>query len=178
MLKRMSIPIYDAEKCIHELFKKGGGATIKIKNMFPSAIVDDVVDRKILGRLVFGKPDQLKILESIVHPLARQKRREFLALHRRRKTKRVVLDIPLLFETNSENECDYVIVASAPWFLQRRRALLWPGMNLRKLTAILQRQLPDHKKRKLCNVVIPTGLGKAYTLRKLRVWIASTKKTR
>jgi dephospho-CoA kinase len=178
MLKRMSIPVYDADKCVHDLFKKGGGAVTKIKQLFPTAVISGVVNRELLGDLVFDKPGQLIALESIVHPLVQAKRREFLSLHRRRKTKRVVLDMPLLFETKSEAECDYILVTSAPWFLQRRRALLRPGMNLKKLQNILQRQMPDNKKRNRADVVIPTGLGKAFALKKLRRWIASTKKNR
>jgi dephospho-CoA kinase len=178
MLKRMSIPVYDADKCVHDLFERGGGATKKIGELFPTAVIDGVVDRRLLGGLVFGKPEQLKLLESIVHPLVRAKRHQFLLLHRRRKSKKVVLDIPLLFETKSEVECDYILVASAPWFLQRRRALLRPDMNSKKLNDILQRQIPDYEKRRKSDVVIPTGLGKAHAWKKLRRWIARTNKNR
>jgi dephospho-CoA kinase len=178
MLKEMSIPVYDADQCVHTLFQKGGGAVTKIQERFPTVIIGGAVNRELLGRLVFEKPAQLKALEDIVHPLVKAKRQAFLSLHRRRKTKRVVLDIPLLFETRFDKECDYIIVVSAPLFLQRRRALLRPGMDLKKLTAILRRQIADSKKRKLASVVIPTGLGKAYALKKLRQWIAGNNKSR
>ena len=178
MLKTMAIPVYDADKCVHDLFQKGGDATMKIKELFPTAIIGGAVNRHLLGSLVFGKPDKLEALESIVHPLVKAKRQAFLSLHRRRGTKRVVLDIPLLFETHSERDCDYILVVSAPWFLQRQRALLRPGMDIKKLKAILQRQIPDYKKRQMATVVIPTGLGKSNTFRKLRRWIVNASKTR
>jgi dephospho-CoA kinase len=177
MLKRMSIPVYDADQCVHDLFQKDGAATVKIKKLFPSAVIGGTVNKEILSGLVFGKPSKLKALESIVHPLVKARRQEFLSLHRRLKTKRVILDIPLLFETNSEREFDYILVASAPWFIQRRRALSRPGMNVEKLNAILHRQTPDYKKRQMATVVIPTGLGKAYTFRRLRRWIVQISKS-
>jgi dephospho-CoA kinase len=41
----------------------------------------------------------------------------------------VLLDVPLLFETRGERQCDAVVVVSAPPDVQRRRALERPGMT-------------------------------------------------
>ena len=50
--------------------------------------------------------------------------------------------------------------------IRQRRWLA--GMTQQKLDAILVRQMPDHEKRKRSNFVVPTGLGIAYTNRRLR----------
>ena len=103
-----------------------------------------------------------------MHPLVNSKRRQFLLKHRRQKSKIVVLDVPLFFETKSTYSCDYIFVTSAPRFLQRQRALAREGMTINKFKSILARQMPDHKKKQLAHFVIPTGLGKAYAYRILR----------
>ncbi len=168
MFNWRKIPIFDADKVVHNLFSKGGAAVGIVNEHFPSAIANDKVDRAVLGQIVFGDPYRLSILESIIHPLVDKERNRFLQSHRRRKTKMVVLDIPLFYETKKQYKRDFVCVVSAPGFLQRQRALGRPGMTQQKLDAILVRQMPDHEKRKRSNFVVPTGLGIAYTNRRLR----------
>ena len=80
----------------------------------------------------------------------------------------VVLDVPLLFETRGETRCDAVIVVSAPASLQRARVLRRPGMTEARYRAILAQQMPDAEKRRRARWVVPTGLGKALTLRRLK----------
>ena len=80
----------------------------------------------------------------------------------------VVLDVPLLYETGGERECDAVLVVSAPAFLQRQRVLARPGMTDAKFRAILAKQLPDAQKRRRTPYVIPTGNGRRFSLDRLR----------
>ena len=175
MFTKMHIPVYDADKTVHRLFERGGEAVHKIRLFFPQSIVDDAVDRVKLSAIVFKDTEKLRILEEIVHPLVNLKRHQFLLTQQRRKTKIVVLDVPLLFETRRRYSCDYVFVASAPKFLQRQRALARKGMTFDRFNAILARQMPDHKKRHLADFVIPTGLGKAYAYRILKKKLSKIK---
>ena len=168
MFIKMHIPVYDADKTVHGLFQKGGEAVDEIACAFPSSVIQGAVDRTKLSVIVFNDADKLKTLEKIVHPLVNLKRRQFLVKHQRQKSKMVVLDVPLFFETERTYPCDYIFVTSAPRFLQRQRALAREGMTIDKFKSILARQMPDHKKKKLAHFVIPTGLGKAYAYRILR----------
>ncbi|MBB45695.1 MAG: dephospho-CoA kinase [Rhodospirillaceae bacterium] len=165
MFNHRKIPVFDADKVVHNLFAKGGAAVGLVEKHFPSAVTDDGVNRAALGRIVFDDPHRLSILESIIHPLVDMERNKFLQNHRRGKTKMVVLDIPLFYETKKRYSRDFVCVVSAPTFLQRQRALDRPGMTPQKLKAILLRQMPDHEKRKRSDFVVSTGLGKAHTNR-------------
>jgi dephospho-CoA kinase len=80
----------------------------------------------------------------------------------------VVLDIPLLYETQGEGRCDGVIVVSAPKAIQHARVLARPGMTKERLAAIEARQMPDRQKRRRADIVIETGLGKRHSLENLR----------
>jgi dephospho-CoA kinase len=167
MLQRLKVPVHDADDCVHRLFVAGGRAVGPISKAFHGVVEGGAVDRRRLGAQVFGKPDELRKLEAIVHPLVRGERDRFLAVHRRRRTRLVVLDVPLLFESGGHRGCDEIMVVSAPGFLQRRRALARQDMTLGKLVSILARQMPDHRKRQLADVIISTGLGFADTQRRL-----------
>ena len=165
MFNRRKIPIFDADKVVHSLFSRDSAALGLVKKHFPSAVTGNRVDRAVLGKIVFDDPHRLCILESIIHPLVDIERKRFLQSHQRGKTKMVVLDIPLFYETKKRYKSDFVCVVSAPSFLQRQRALSRPGMTQQKLNAILSRQMPDYEKRKRSSFVISTGLGKAHTNR-------------
>ena len=171
MLRRLGLPVHDADACVHRLFAQSGRAVEPISEAFPGVVVNGSIDRNKLSAKVFGKPDELNLLEAIVHPLVRNERNRFLSENRRRRSRLVVLNVPLLYETKGQGLCDKVIVVSAPTFLQRRRALVRPEMTTDKLALILARQMPDHKKRKLADVVIYTGLGFSDTRRRLARYI-------
>ena len=168
MFRTLGVPVYDSDAVVHCLLGPGGDAVAAIGQAFPRVVVDGAVDRKALGERVFGDPDALKILESIVHPLVRRARGKFLKAAAARREKIVVLDFPLLFETDGEEVCDAVIVVSAPRFLQEARVLARGGMTREKLAGVLARQMPDSEKRRRADFVVPSGLGRAVTLRRLK----------
>lgn len=175
MLRRLGLPVHDADGCVHKLFAVGGRAVGPISRAFPGVVEHGAVNRSLLGARVFGKPDDLQKLESIVHPLVRDERDRFIAMHRRRRTRIVVLDVPLLFEGGGEKICDSVMVVSAPKFLQRRRALARSGMTSGKLDSILARQMPDSAKRRRADIVIATGLGFADTFRRIARFVSRSR---
>ena len=168
MLRRMGLPLHDADKAVHRLLAKGGAAVAAIEAAFPDVVIDGAADRQRLGAQVFEDRAALERLEAILHPAVRRAARAFLRQQARRGQDLVVLDIPLLFETGGEALCDAVIVVSAPRFVQQARVLSRPGMTPARLRAIQAKQMPDRDKRRRADFVVNTGLSKAETLRQLR----------
>lgn len=168
MLARMGLTVFDADAAVHDLTGPNGEALSAIAERFPDVIDGHGVDRQALGNTVFNNADALADLEAILHPLVVKKLHRFLVKHANQRSRGVVLDIPLLFEMGRQNACDAVIVISAPFMLQRQRALLRPGMSDEKFNRILARQMPDKEKQRLANVVIPSSLGKRETWRRLQ----------
>ncbi|HVO01207.1 MAG TPA: dephospho-CoA kinase [Candidatus Cybelea sp.] len=159
-LKRMGVPVHDADRVVHRLMAKGGAAVAAVAAAFPGVVKDGAVDRAALGKIVFADSAALKRLEAILHPLVQREESQFLGAARRRHAKVAVLDIPLLYETRGEIRCDAVLVVTAPQFLQDQRVLRRPGMSRQRLKEIVMRQMPDAEKRKRADFVVQTGLGK------------------
>lgn len=170
LLRRIRIPVHDADGAVHRLLAPGGKAVPAVARAFPAVIHDGAVDRRKLGAVVFGPEGKaaLQTLEQIIHPLVRGETRRWLAVQARRGTRAVVLDVPLLFESGLDRGYDGVIVVSAPAFLQRQRVLRRPGMTAAKLREILARQMPDRIKRRRADAVVTSGLGQRPTLAGLR----------
>ncbi len=172
MFAREGAAVFDADAAVHALLAPGGAAVAAVAEIFPDCIrtVDGraAVDRAALGRRVFGDPEAMARLEAILHPRVRAAEIAFIKRARAQRRSLVVLDIPLLLETGGERICDAVAVVVAPPFVQARRVLARPGMTPERLAAIRARQMPDREKIRRADFVIPTGLGRAVTLRHVR----------
>lgn len=166
--RRLGVPVHDSDAAVHDVMAKNGAAVTAIDQAFPGVVLDGVIDRQELGSQVFGDKPALKKLESILHPLVRNREHAFLAHHGRMGTRAVVLDVPLLFETNGQRRCDAVAVVSAPFREQKRRVMARPGMTDEKFQNILKTQMSDLIKRNKADFVVLSGLGRAHSLRTIR----------
>ncbi len=169
---RARIPVFDADIAVHRMQAPGGRAVRAIAAAFPDAVRDDGagrhVDRARLREAVLGRPDELRRLEQIIHPMVRQEEYAFLARARRVGAPAAVLDIPLLFETDGQKRVDMVVVVSAPRDVQIHRVRKRRRMSDADIAAVIARQMPDREKRRRAEVVIRTGLSRYHTQRALR----------
>jgi dephospho-CoA kinase len=171
-LRRLGIPLFDADRVVHQLLAPGGAAVASVAAAFPGVeSTQGGIDRARLGRRVFADPQALSRLEQIIHPMVAASEKRFLALARARREPLAVLDIPLLFESGAERRCDCVLVVSAPRLVQRQRVLRRPGMTEPRLTAILEHQMPDREKRRRADFIVQTGSNRNMSLRRLRAII-------
>ena len=169
--RRAHIPVFDADLAVHRLQAKGGRAVKAIDGAFPGTIRDGAVDRPALRQAVLGSRDALTRLEHILHPMVEAEERAFIGRARRAGKRAVVLDIPLLFETKSDERVDTVVVVSAPRSLQIHRVGLRRRMSKVDIEAVISRQMPDAEKRRRADVVVRTGLSRNHTLRVLNRFI-------
>ncbi|MEK6636624.1 MAG: dephospho-CoA kinase [Pseudomonadota bacterium] len=170
MFIRAGIPLFDADRAVHQLQGPDGALLPQIEARFPGTTGPSGVDRQKLGSVVFGNAEALRVLERIVHPAVAALRRDFLRRNRSRPI--VVLDIPLLFEKKGWKSVDQILVVSAPAWKQRRRVLARPGMSYAKFAKIRKLQLPDAQKRKRADFVITTGTLRTVTIAEVRQVIA------
>ncbi|MFL5334957.1 MAG: dephospho-CoA kinase [Geminicoccaceae bacterium] len=156
--RAFDVPVFDSDAQVHALFAAGGGAVAAVAQAFPGSLAaGGGIDRQALGLMTLGRPDELRRLEVLVHPLVRASQRRFLATTCRAGARLVVLDVPLLFETGGHRRVDAVALVWASAMLQAQRALRRPGMTAAKLSQIRARQLPDAWKRQRADFVIPSG---------------------
>jgi dephospho-CoA kinase len=168
VLRRLGVPLYDADAEIHKMLGPGGAAVARVEAAFSGVRGEHGgIERARLGQRVFGKPAELRRLEKILHPMVRGVERQWVAQQRGRAAKLVVLDIPLLFETDRIDRVDGVIVVSAPARLQRERVMRRKGMTAERFAAILHSQLPDREKRRRADFVVYTALSRGVGARQL-----------
>jgi dephospho-CoA kinase len=118
-----------ADSIGHEVLKRPEVAS-QLAAIFGNSILNEVghIERSRLARLVFGLTpaavENRKRLEAIVHPRIRQLIHERLATIRAAGHGRwIVLDIPLLLESQWGSMCDRILFVDTPEELRRNRAL-------------------------------------------------------
>ncbi|HEY8190575.1 MAG TPA: dephospho-CoA kinase [Micavibrio sp.] len=165
MLRDMQVPVHDSDEAARAMIGPDGPAVAAVAQLFPQAYDrgNNAIDRAILGPIVFADPAKRKMLEDIVHPYVRESQQVFIREQKALGQRLIVLDIPLLYETEAEKRIDKVIVVTCPAFIQRRRVMSRPGMTEEKFQNILASQMPDAEKRRRADFVVQTGLGKAVT---------------
>jgi dephospho-CoA kinase len=159
MFAELGIPTFDADEVVHRLYAQGGRGVAAVERLCPDAVIDGAVDRRRLTKAVEAKPSLLADIERAVHPLVGKERDRFIAAERTKGTELIVIDIPLLFETNQEKEFDSIVVVSAPSHVQKSRAMMRPGMTEERLNRILSRQMPDAEKRARAHFIVDTAQG-------------------
>lgn len=157
LFAKEGVPVNDADQVVHALYREE--AVEPVGKAFPGSVIGGVVDRGELSRQLAADPSKFKLLEQIVHPLVREKERQFVEECRFRNAPLAVLDIPLLFETGGEARVDKIAVVTCDAEEQKRRVLARPGMTEEKFALILSRQVPDAEKRKRADFIIDTGNG-------------------
>ena len=147
------IPVWDADATVHRLYATGGAVVPLFAAHYPGVIVNGSVTRPKLRALIAADPTALDRIQSLVHPLVAADRAAFLA---NQTGAIVLLDIPLLFETGADAQCDAVVVVSTSAALQRQRVLDRGGMTGAEFDLILARQMPDAEKRSRADYIIDT----------------------
>ncbi|MEM6901971.1 MAG: dephospho-CoA kinase [Pseudomonadota bacterium] len=182
MLRRAGYPVFDADRAVHRLMGPNGAAVAPIAAALPEFIGDHPpaggIDRGALSNYIAANPGRLGTLERILHPLVRTAQRQARRHAAIGRSRILILDIPLLFETGGERACDAVLVISAPGLIQRQRVLSRPGMTPEKLQTFLAKQMPDYSKRRRADYVIQTGRGMAPARRQMMRALADIRQIR
>lgn len=140
----------DSDAVVHELLAGDAETIGDVVAAFGSDVLlpDGGVDRAKVGALVFGSPDKLAQLESILHPRVRQRWEAALA-----SGGDWVVEIPLLFEKKLQKNVDLTVCVFCHSDTQVER-LEKRGMDRTQALARIGRQMPLSEKAELADHVL------------------------
>lgn len=169
-LKENGIPVLDADRIVHDLYRPGAAGTRAALAAFGPGVLglDGGVDRGRLSKKVFGDPAALARLNAIVHPLVFEEQRRWFEELEAKGEKLGVVEATLLVETGGRDRYDLLIAVSAPEDVRLARAIKRSGEiaadGLRRRIAA---QIPDSEREKAADVVIRTDGAKEELLKKV-----------
>lgn len=181
-LKARGVPVVDADEIAQDVVKVGSSGLKSVVVQFGSDILneDGTLNRQSLGRLVFGNPDKLKKLETILHPLIQaetQRRRKELEL---RGESLAIYDIPLLFETNAQDQFDLVVVVSCSEDQQKERLVRRNNLTMKEVEDRMAAQLPLRLKEQQADFVLHNDQDQSHLeeeIIRLMEWIKGSSKS-
>ncbi|WP_347862600.1 dephospho-CoA kinase [Salimicrobium sp. PL1-032A] len=170
MFREWEIPVIDADKLSREVVEPGEEAYNRIIETFGDDILlhTGEIDRKKLGKIVFGDEKKREQLNGIVHPQVRKRMIEKREAFREQGVPAVVLDIPLLFESGLESYVDKTMVVYVKEEVQLQRLMERDGSNEKDAGQRIASQLPISEKAERADVVIDNNGSVEETYGQLR----------
>ena len=165
-LRALGVPVMDADAISHGLTAPGGAALPAIREAFGDDIFDGkTLNRKALGALVFSDDEKRKQLEGILHPLILQTMLEETAAS---AAPIVAWDVPLLFETGLDQQCDEVWCVYITLDEQLKRVMRRDHLSQQAAQARIDSQMSMEEKKNRAAHRISTMGARADTRRHVR----------
>ncbi len=170
MFGELGATVIDADKVAHAVMEPKRLAWRALVRAFGREMLneDETINRTRLAQRVFRDAQARHELEAIVHPhVIRHIKQQLHRLRRNRRVNAVVLDVPLLMETESESLVDTVVVVTAPPEVQQRR-LQERGMSEAQISERLAAQWNMGRKVAQADDVVDNADGLEQTRRQVR----------
>ena len=148
--------VVDADRMSREMTSAGGKAMPYIMEHFgPSFIMEDgSLNRAAMRDLVFRHPDKKALLEEGTTKVVLEDIETIKRERAARNDKALFFDIPLLFETGSEDDYDAVWVVTADYEVRKNRVMARDGIDPSIIDLIMDSQDGEEKKVQLADQVI------------------------
>ncbi|WP_298425634.1 dephospho-CoA kinase [uncultured Kordia sp.] len=110
------------------------------------------LNRSYLSNIVFNQPEELKKINSIVHPRVGQHFKDWYAA--RSNEKYIIKEVAILFENDSYKQCDKIITVVAPIEERFRRIIQRDNTTREAIQGRMNNQWSDEKKITLSDYII------------------------
>ena len=157
-LEQQGITVLDADFYAREALAPGTAATRAVLQRYGAKVERERIgslDRAALGSIVFRDPQERSWLESLLHPLVRERFNQELQTHSGEKL--VTLMIPLLFEAGLESLCSEIWVVHCSPAQQEQRLMTRNQLSPEEAEQRIRAQWPLDRKTELADCVIDNG---------------------
>lgn len=152
VFESLGVPVFNADDEAKKLLSNSEHLIQSIKEEFGNDIYDSQsLNNKKLASIVFSDSEKLRKLNSLVHPVVKQK---FLDWQEEQKSFYVIKESAILFESKSDNGLDAVICVTCPINLRIDRIKSRDGLNYFEIKNRIKNQISQEEKVNLSDYVI------------------------
>lgn len=155
--KLFKSPVFNADKEVDILYKNSLDCYKKLNKKLPKFVKTFPISKSQLINAINHDKKNIKKISSIVHPLVRKKMKLFL--NKNKKSKIVILDIPLLVENKLYNKKDILIFVKSNQKKVINRLKKRKNYNKKVLINLKKNQVDLFKKRKLANYIVDNNFS-------------------
>ena len=151
--QKEGVEVIDADNLSKEVVKKNTTGYRKVLNYFGKEICDSdgEIDRSELRKQIFNNAEKRTVLEKITHPLVRDRIKEIITTS---ESPYSIIEVPLIFETNSMYAYDRILVIDCDQNLQLQRASTRDGSSKKSIQKIIDSQCSRLDRLSIANDVI------------------------
>ena len=155
VLKR-GLTLLDSDKVVGGLYNKPTGGFLKhLKKIgLGGAIKGKKINKKYIAKIIFNNTKVKTELQNHIFKFVRKQRSLFLKKEKRKKTKIIFLDIPLLFENNLSKEFDILISIISTKKNRYKRLKKYRNMNKDLFKKIVISQTTDVVRKLNSDIII------------------------
>lgn len=141
VFKDLGVEVIDVDQGSRAVVEPGSQALEAIGDRYKNIdiLIDDQLNRAALREIIFSDKHEKEWLERLLHPLI--KKWVIAQLQGAKESPYLILESPLLLETDQYNLVDTVLVVDVPESLQLQRASLRDGMKRESIQAIMDAQI-------------------------------------
>jgi len=153
IFNNLGIISIDADDVAREVVEPGSYCLNAIEKRYGNSILlpDNTLDRRKLRHIIFDNQIEKKWLESITHPAIKNRIEELIEAA---DSKYVLLVHPILFETNQDKACDFIIAISVPRENQVKRVCERDNCSEELANKMIDSQISDMRRTTLANTII------------------------
>ena len=164
--KKFNYPVFNADNEVSKLYKKNIKCFNKFKKIFPKYITKFPIEKKQLTKVILANPSNLKKIVKIIHPEVQYCMNKFLK--KNKKSKIVVLDIPLLLENKINKKGDILIFVDANKNEINKRLKKRKNINMKLVKKLKELQLPVETKKKKANFIIKNNFNNNFVKKSVK----------
>ena len=166
-LKKKRYVTHDSDAVVKEIYSTPTPNLIKVLKSIglSDSINNKKINKNMIREEIFRNQRKKRMLEKFIHNKVRRSREQFIKKHKNKKTKILILDIPLLFEARLSHICDYVILLYVSKKTKIQRAISRGGITKQTILQILKHQLGDAYKKKKADFIINTSKPKKHSFK-------------
>ena len=166
-----SVPIIDTDAIYHRLTSTPGDCLDELRREFGEEIIKDgILYRPALAKIVFASENaeqKRKRLNSISHKFVMAEVHKELSSHSDKGEALCVVDIPLLFESGFDKECDLTLAVIADREIRLDRIVMRDGISRESAEQRINSQISDDKLIELSDCYIENSSDKEHLEREV-----------
>lgn len=164
-LKTKKYSVIDSDEISRKLMDEKKVINQVVENFGKDLLIDNKIDRKKLASIIFNDENKKELLNSIIHPLVKNKILKQIDEHATEDL--IFIDVPLLFEAKFTDLVDYIIVVNVDENVQIERLMKRDNIDKEYAIKKINSQMPLSEKCKMANFIIDNSLDLCYTYKQI-----------
>ena len=163
--KLFKYPVFNADEEVNRIYRKDKKCFFKLKKKIPNFIKSFPVKKKHLINAIKNDKKNLVKISSIVHPIIRKRMKVFLK--KNKKSKLVVLDVPLLIENKLNKKDDILLFVKSEKKKILKRLKKRANYDSNVLKSLKENQTFLLRKRKLADYIVDNNFTESIMKKKI-----------